>query len=110
MFGTFGYYTEFMVLSQQKGFICCDKDCKYQPGIRIYLDCHKMIKDKIIYRDGLHMIKVKEKVDLKKYMIDYVSIDNIDTNKKIKIWTPELFARECDDYFKKHHANSDEVL
>ena len=46
MFGGFGYFPEFIVLSQQKGRIVTDKDCTYEPGVRIYLDCHKMIKDK----------------------------------------------------------------
>ncbi len=98
MFGGFGYHPEFIVLSQQKGKIVTDKDCAYEPGVRIYLDCHKMIKDRIIFRDGLHKIKVKSKLDLKKYMIDSATIQDIDNNNS-KIWTPESFARECDKYF-----------
>lgn len=99
MFGGFGCNTEFIVLSQQRGFILCDKNCEYIPGVRIYLDCHKMIRDKIIFRDGLHTLKVKQKLDLKEYMIDCISTGKIDAENNLKTWTPEIFSEKCDEYF-----------
>ena len=101
MFGGLGAGPEVIVLSQQMGRIETNKNCQYKPGVRIYLDCHKMIKDKIIYRDGLHMVKVKSKLDLNKYML--FSTTARDLNKKsITAWTPDIFARESDNHFHEY--------
>jgi len=98
MFGSFGFTTEFIVLSQQKGRIVTDENALYRPGVRIYFDCRKMVHDGMVFRDGLHLIKVKTTLDLAKYMLIAVKPEDLEPEGEIQ-WTPRLFAERSDELF-----------
>ncbi|MDC7223558.1 MAG: hypothetical protein PQJ60_07430 [Spirochaetales bacterium] len=99
IFGGLGAMPEFMFQAQQYGRITHDENEYYDPGIRLYLDCHKMIRDRIIYRDGIHQIKVRGELELREYLLFTYSVENKDAKKK---WTPKSFADECDKWFHRY--------
>ena len=68
------WHSEFTVLSQQKGRICTEEDAIYTPGVRIYLDNHKLIRSGIGVRDGLHTIKVKSTLNVSPYLVAVVAM------------------------------------
>ncbi|MDC7220308.1 MAG: hypothetical protein PQJ59_10225 [Spirochaetales bacterium] len=97
-FGGLGAMPEFMFQAQQYGRIVAEENDYYDPGVRLYLDCHKMIRDQLIWRDGIHEIKVKSILELRDYLIFNYSVENKESNKK---WTPKSFADECDKWFHR---------
>lgn len=52
---------ELVVNSRNLGYVCTDPHVMYIPGVRLYFDVRKMVSDKIVTRDGLHLIKVKDR-------------------------------------------------
>jgi hypothetical protein len=99
MFGGLGAMPEFMFQAQQYGRIVSGVNEIYDPGIRLYLDGHKMIQDKIIYRDGIHQIKVKGSLELRDYLLFNYTVED---NSSAKKWTPKTFADECDKWFHRY--------
>lgn len=96
MLGSLGVNNEIIVASKQKNELTYDVNQEYKPGVRIYLDAKKLAKSGKLVRDGLH-IKVKDKISLDKYMIFYVSGDEIQKNKK---WTPIKFSNYADSIYR----------
>ena len=87
---------ELVVNSRQLGYVCTDPNVIYIPGIRLYFDVRKMIRDKIVVRDGLHLLKVKDRLPLDDYLIATVSAE--DFPEEIK-WTPTLFTEKANQLF-----------
>lgn len=86
---------ELVVNSRNLGYISTDPDIKYMPGVRLYFDAEAIIKDGYGIRDGLHILKVKDKLSLEKYLIDWVSTESF----RKKEWTPSTFTSEANKYF-----------
>ena len=56
-------YPEIVVASYQAGRFVMDGQASYAPGIRLYFDSHRIIRDGLGTRDGLHLIKVTARTE-----------------------------------------------
>ena len=90
-----GFWTEVVVSSKQKGYICVDADCAYTPGARFYFDTKQLIKKGLFIRDGAHY-KVKDELPLS-YSIFCATLENVTIDRKI---TPKSFAAAADEAFE----------
>lgn len=88
---------EIVVLSHQIGEYCSDADTEYTPGVRIYLDNHRLISDGLMERDGLHLSKVRNGVPLVPYVVAVVDSRDIMHRKP---WTPSSFCAEATKLFE----------
>lgn len=89
---------ELVVNSRQLGFVCLDANIEYKPGVRLYFDAHKIIKDGLAIRDGLHILKIKNSLPLDKYLV--LAIDqSFFENKK---WTPSSFTDQSNNFFNSY--------
>lgn len=93
---------ELVVNSRNLGYVCIDPNINYQPGVRLYFDMKKMIADRIIRRDGLHLAKVKDRLPLEKYLIAAITPDDFDVTIQ---WTPTLFTEKANQLFKDNYLN-----
>ena len=89
-------HVEYVILSRQKNKMITEPDVEYMPGTRIYLDNHKIINDGLMVRDGLHKYKVKDELDLNKYMITV-----IEGFKVRETWTPKGFSDYATTLFER---------
>jgi len=96
MLGELGYWSEIVVSSNEKGTICMDPDCDYQPGARFYFDTLTLIKEGLFVRDGMHY-KVKDELPLS-YAVFCATPENITIDGRV---TPRSFADAADEAFKK---------
>lgn len=94
------WHSEFIVLSQQMGRICTENDTVYTPGIRLYIDNHKVISDGHGVRDGLHLIKVESELPLGPYLVAAIAVDDVDPEGTVKEWTPKSFFQAADDFLR----------
>ena len=99
MLGDFGFYNEIVVLSKQNNKLIFDPNMVYEPGVRIYINAEKLAKDQLLTRDGLHY-KVKDEIDLNKYMIAYITADDLEN----KEYTPLTFSNAADQWFKSNYT------
>lgn len=88
---------EIVVNSRQLGHICLDSNIPYKPGVRLYFDAHRIIKDGLAARDGLHVLKVKNELPLNKYLENVVTDKLLPNNN---IWTPTLYTECANKYFE----------
>lgn len=89
---------ELVVNSRQLGYVCLDSNIEYIPGVRIYFNAYKIIADGLATRDGLHVLKVFERLPLDKYMV--MAIDDSMLSKQG--WTPTAYTYRSNEYFLKH--------
>ncbi|HEY8890331.1 MAG TPA: hypothetical protein VIM70_08755 [Clostridium sp.] len=89
---------ELVVNSRQRGYICLDPNIEYIPGVRIYFNAHKIISYGLATRDGLHVLKVFERLPLDKYMALAIE-DKMLTRR---IWTPTTYTHFSNEFFLKH--------
>jgi hypothetical protein len=94
MLGGLGFWSEIVVSSKQKGYICMDADCEYTAGARFYFDALTLIKENLLVRDGMHY-KVKGELPLR-YALFCAAAGNIIISGKI---TPRAFASAADEAF-----------
>lgn len=87
---------ELVVNSRQLGYVCTDPNALYTPGIRLYFDVRKMIRDNIAVRDGLHLLKVKNCLPLADYLLAAISSEDFQEEMK---WTPTLFTEKANQLF-----------
>lgn len=98
MFGTPGTPApELIVLSKLLGRFCMDADVPYEPGVRLYLDNHRIIRDGLGVRDGLHQIKVHDQLPLAPYLLAAISVADLAP----AAWTPRRFTEEADRCFSQ---------
>lgn len=91
-----GIASEIVVLSSNMGQLIYDQDQTYIPGVRLYLDARKLAANGLLIRDGVHT-KVKDKISLKTYLLDYITADHFDK----RVWTPYTFTQAANDLFEK---------
>ena len=96
---------ELVVNSRQLGTVCTDPKVRYIPGIRLYFDVEKMFEHQIAVRDGLHLLKVKDKLPLKDYLIATISAKDFDTEIE---WTPTLFTSMANELFFTRYKDGKE--
>lgn len=90
-------HTELVILTRQRGKMCLDEHAEYVPGVRIYLDHHAMLQDGLVVRDGLHYSKVRNSLDLSKYMV--LSVNG---GHRRQGWTPRKFTQYATRRFEEH--------
>lgn len=87
---------ELVVNSRNLGYVCTGPNVIYTPGVRLYFDIRKMYKDGIVTRDGLHLVKVKDRLPLKEYLLEAITADDVPTQIQ---WTPTLFTKRANEVF-----------
>ena len=87
---------ELVVNSRQLGYVCTDSDVPYNPGVRLYFDGYKIIRDGLTVRDGLHILKVKKELPLKEYLTMAVTED---MSLSREIWTPTTYTEWANKHF-----------
>lgn len=87
---------EIVVNSRRLGYVCIDPNIPYNPGARLYFDGHKIIKDGLAVRDGLHILKVKNELPLNKYLAMAITED---MSLSKEIWTPTTYTEWANEYF-----------
>lgn len=87
---------ELVVNSRNLGHICLNPTCSYTPGVRLYFDVKKMIADRIVVRDGFHILKVKDKLPLNHYLLLAITAEDFPLNID---WTPTLFTEKANRLF-----------
>lgn len=98
--------SENIVASFQSGNFASDADAVYTPGVRLYFDNHRIIGDNRATRDGLHTMKVHQRLPLSPYLLAAIGVDDLDPRREIKAWTPRLFVEKSDTVFWSQHASS----
>lgn len=88
---------ELVVNSRQLGYVCTNPDIEYAPGVRLYFEAEAIIKDGLGTRDGLHILKIKDKLPLDKYLIASVTPKLF----KEEVWTPTTFTNAANEHFLK---------
>ncbi len=93
---------ELVVNSRQLGYVCTDPEVFYIPGVRLYFDVRKLIRNKIAVRDGLHLLKVKDRLPLADYLVAVISAEDFPGEMK---WTPTLFTEKANQLFFDRYVN-----
>ena len=106
MFGGLGHPSvESILVSKERGSFCLDRDVRYEPGVRLYLDLHAVIRDGLGVRDGLHLAKVRDHLPLTPYLIHAIGVADIQGDR-LQEWTPRLFTQEADRAFQQQWRRS----
>ena len=100
---------ETIVASYQAGRFVLDDDAIYEPGVRLYFDNHRIIRDNQIVRDGLHTAKVHKRLPLSPYLLAAIGVHDLDPRRKVKMWTPRLFVERSDEAFWSQYATPRET-
>ncbi len=91
--------TEMVTSSNMKGYICLDENMPYEPGVRLYFDNHAIIRSNLGVRDGEHILKVHDHLPLKPFLLTAVGINDVDSERKVKEWTPKKFLEASNKIF-----------
>lgn len=92
---------EMVVASYQAGTFVMDENEIFQPGLRLYFDNHRIIRDGLGTRDGLHTIKTHLRLPLEPYLLVAVGLHEIDPRGAVRAWTIRAFKEQANQYF--HH-------
>jgi hypothetical protein len=85
---------EVVVASRAAGRFVVDPDATYKPGIRLYFDHHRLIRDGLATRDGLHTTKVHHRLPLTPYLLAAVSAADLDPGGRMAPWTLRAFVEK----------------
>lgn len=86
---------EIITASKTNGTINTDINQSYIAGARFYLDAQRLASDGLLLRDGAH-IKVRNFIDLEKYLIWYSSPERLDIDEHT---TPKEFFELSNERF-----------
>jgi hypothetical protein len=95
-----GPSTEVVVSCFQKGKMILSEDVAYDPGARLYLDNHALIRAGIDVRDGLHLMKVHGHLPLR-YLAAVVTVDDVELPPGQAQWTPRTFTERANSLFAR---------
>lgn len=90
---------EIVVSSLQKGRICDDPGAPYDPGIRLYFDCHSIIKSGLGVRDGRHFLKIHRRLPLPPFLAGAFGASDVLLPEYEASWTPMSFTRAANRAF-----------
>jgi hypothetical protein len=96
--------SEAVVASRAAGRMVLDPDIPYAPGLRLYFDAHAIIRDGRATRDGLHPLKIRERLPLVPYLVCAAGVAQVDPQGTTAEWTPRLFAELTNAYFAGRHC------
>ncbi len=94
---------EVITASKCNGVINTDINQSYVAGARFYLDVKALARDGLLLRDGAHT-KVRDYVDLEKYLIWYSTPEILGIDKRT---TPKEFFELSNERFKMMFATSE---
>ena len=86
---------ELVLASHQSGRFVLSERAVYEPGIRLYLDAHRIIRDGLATRDGLHTLKVLEHLPLGPYLLAAIGVWDADPSGEVTQWTPKEFVERA---------------
>lgn len=87
---------ELVVNSRNLGYVCTDPNVSYSPGVRLYFDVKKLFSDGLVIRDGVHPVKIKDKLPLDGYLLAVISAKDFSDHIQ---WTPTLFTEKANELF-----------
>jgi len=90
---------EFVVASRNANRLMTEPDTPYTPGARLFFDGHRLIRDGLIVRDGLHGAKVHDHLPFEPYLVAAVTPADMDPKGEITAWTPKSFCLAALEYF-----------
>lgn len=96
-----GVGAEHVVASHGKGEVVTEEDTPYTPGVRLYFDCHRIMRDGLGVRDGVHLVKVHRHLPLHPYLVAAIGVKEVDPEEQTLTWTPRLFLEKANLAFKK---------
>jgi hypothetical protein len=70
----------------------------YEPGIRFYFDCHKIIQAGLDVR-LVGAIRVHDILPLDPYLLASITLEDVDPNREVKEWTPKIFTVAANELF-----------
>jgi len=94
---------EIVVASRVKNQIIDDADRPYEPGVRIYIDNHLIIRDGLTVRDGLHNTKVRKSLPLSPYMAAAITAEDLPQ----QTWCPRTFSKAANNFFLESRKTID---
>jgi hypothetical protein len=101
MFGDTSTCTpEMVVASSQAGRFLLEENAAYTPGTRLYFDNNRIIQDGRGTRDGIHVMKVFQRLPLEPYLLAAVSVKEIDPSGKVERWTLRSFVDEANRFYR----------
>jgi len=86
---------EMVVASYQAGQFVLDEQATYRPGVRLYFDSHRIIRDGLGVRDGLHSLKVFQRLPLQPYLIAAIRAQDIQPKGEPATWTLRAFVDQA---------------
>lgn len=90
---------EFVVASRNANRMITEPNTPYTPGARLFFNGHRLIRDGLIVRDGLHGAKVLDHLSLDPYLVASVTPADLDPEGEITAWTPKSFCLAALEYF-----------
>jgi hypothetical protein len=100
MFGEVdSYIPEIVVASNQAGSFVTDVNAVFQPGVRLYFDNYCIIHDGLGVRDGLHNIKVHQRLALQPYLLAAVGVSDLQMSDLDHRWTLKAFVEKANEAF-----------
>jgi hypothetical protein len=108
MLGPIGHASsEIVAASQLEGAMVADENAPYQPGARLYFDCHGIIRAGIAVRDGLHLVKVRERLPLDPHIVAVITPADLGPEGTTREWTPRTFTEAANARFLEHRRGED---
>jgi GrpB-like predicted nucleotidyltransferase (UPF0157 family) len=95
----FGSGSEMVINSHLRGEACFDPESSYTPQARMYFDAKRIIADGLAVRDGVHFLKVYNKLDISKYLLLTVFEKDVPLPNDKNYWTPTSFTEAANKYF-----------
>lgn len=86
---------EMVVASYQAGRFIMDEQAVYHPGVRLYFDGHRIIQDGLGVRDGLHILKVHQRLPMHPYLICAIRAQDIHPEGEIVPWALRAFVDQA---------------
>jgi hypothetical protein len=91
---------EMVLASNRAGTFILDEKAAFEPGVRLYLDNYRIIRDDLGTRDGLHVNKVYLHLPLQPYLLFAAGVDNLDPQRQVKDWTIRNFVERANAAFR----------
>lgn len=100
MLGNFdGIGCEHVVASHSRREIFTEENTPYIPGVRLYFDGHQIIRDGLAEWDGIHILKIRNKLALEPYLMMAIGSNDIAPENQRNIWTPRTFLEAANEQF-----------
>lgn len=93
---------EMVLASNRAGKFILDEEAAFEPGVRLYFDNHRIIRDGLAMRDGLHVNKVHLHLPLQPYLLFAVGVDDLDPQRQLKRWTIRNFVERANAAFRRN--------